>query len=120
MKYFLTLLALSFFLAPVGASAAGNLEDALGNLGRVGQTAGTEEGSIENIVGRVIRTALTLVGTIFFVLMIYAGFLWMTARGDEAKVEKAQSIIKAAMIGLVIVVAAYAITVFVTGAFEKL
>jgi ABC-type phosphate transport system auxiliary subunit len=45
--------------------------------------------------------------------MIVAGFQWMTAAGNETKVEKALSMIKTAVIGLIIVLAAYAITYFI-------
>ena len=38
--------------------------------------------------------------------------LWMTARGNESQAEKAKNLITAAIIGLVIVVAAYSITYF--------
>lgn len=66
----------------------------------------------ENI-GNIIKVALSLVGTIFLALTVYAGFLWMTAQGDESKVEKAQNIIRAAVIGLIIALSAYGITKFV-------
>jgi hypothetical protein len=52
-------------------------------------------------------------GVIFLVLTIYGGFIWMNARGRETEVEKAQGIIRATVIGLAIVVAAYAISYFV-------
>jgi len=42
--------------------------------------------------------------------MIYAGYLWMLARGNEQEVEKAKNIIIYAVIGLVVVLSAYAIT----------
>jgi len=45
----------------------------------------------------------TLLGFAFFILIIYAGFIWMTARGNEEEIKKAQTILKRAMIGLVIV-----------------
>lgn len=115
---------LSFFffvfslLFPSFSYTQGNLENALGNLGTVGQRAGTTETEVENVLGSVIRSALTLVGTIFFVLMIYAGYLWMTARGKEEQIEKAKNIISASIIGLVIIASAYAITVFVTARFQ--
>jgi hypothetical protein len=63
----------------------------------------------------VITTALSLVGSIFLGLMIYAGILWMTAAGEEDKVTKAKNILKAAIIGLAVTMSAYAITAFVTG-----
>ena len=45
--------------------------------------------------------------------MVYAGFLWMNARGDDSQIEKAQDIIRAAIIGMAITVGAYSITAFV-------
>jgi len=39
--------------------------------------------------------------------------LWLTAAGEESKVEKAMGILKTAVIGLVIILAAYSITYFV-------
>ena len=73
----------------------------------------TDETSLSQTIGGVIKAALSLVGTIFLALTVYAGFLWMTAAGDESKVEKAQNIIRSAVIGLVIALGAYGITTFV-------
>ncbi len=65
------------------------------------------------IVGSIIYPFLGLLGAVFVVLMIYAGFLYMTAQGNEDQVEKAKTIIKNAVIGVVIISLAYAITNFV-------
>jgi len=51
--------------------------------------------------------------------MVYAGYIWMIARGDEAKVEKAKDTIVNCIIGVVIVVGAYAITSFIITQFNK-
>ena len=48
--------------------------------------------------------------------MIYGGFMWMQARGNEEYVRKAKEIIWSAVIGLVIIGAAYALTTFIVGA----
>ncbi len=80
---------------------------------KAGYDAGTNEQSFAELIGTVIKTVLSFVGVIFLVLMVYAGFLWMTARGDEAKIEKSQDIIRSSIIGLVIMVGAYSITSFV-------
>ncbi len=69
--------------------------------------------TLSESVGKVIKAALGLVGTIFLALTIYAGFLWMTASGNEEQVTKAQNIIQRASLGLIIVLAAYGLTVFV-------
>jgi|WetSurMetagenome_2_1015567.scaffolds.fasta_scaffold19938_5 hypothetical protein len=66
--------------------------------------------------GAVIYSLLSLLGIIFLGLTIYGGILWMTAEGKEDQVEKAQKIITQAVIGLVIVLAAYAISIFVVNA----
>ena len=65
------------------------------------------------IIGGVIKILLSFLGVIFLVLLIYGGYLWMMDRGEEALAKKAKDIIKNAIIGLVIVLAAYAITDFV-------
>ena len=64
----------------------------------------------ESMISKVITTALTFVGVIFLVLAIYGGYTWMIARGNEQEVEKAKNIIIYAVIGLVVVLSAYAIT----------
>lgn len=71
--------------------------------------------SVPEIIGGLIQAALGFVGVIFLVLMLYAGFLWMTARGNNEQVTKAKDLITGAIIGIVIVASAYAITSFVVG-----
>ena len=69
--------------------------------------------SVTTIIGDVVGTALSLVSVLFFGLMLYAGIKWMLARGDEGEATKALDTIMAAIIGLVVVLASYAITTFV-------
>jgi len=64
-------------------------------------------------VGRFVSILLSVLGVLFTVLIVYAGFLWMTASGDETKVEKAKKIISSSIIGLIIILMAYSITNFV-------
>jgi len=86
----------------------------MGRLESVGTAAGVSTTtSLESTVGFIINIVLSLIGVIMVVLIIYAGFLWMTAAGEPKKVEKAKDILQAAIIGLVIVLAAYAIASFV-------
>jgi hypothetical protein len=78
-----------------------------------GYAAATSDTTLSEIIGTVIKIALELVGVIFLGLMVYAGFIWMTARGDQEEANKAKGIIKTSIIGLIIVLAAYSITSFV-------
>jgi hypothetical protein len=73
--------------------------------------------TLAEYIGAGIQAALSLVGVIFLILVVYAGIKWMTARGESAPVEDAKKTIQAAIIGLVVVALAYAITSFVTGIF---
>ncbi len=77
------------------------------------QESGLGTTNISVIVSNVIKILLSFLGIIFVVLIIYAGFLWMTAAGDENKISKAKTLIAGAIIGLAIVLAAYAITYYV-------
>jgi len=70
----------------------------------------------ESMISKVITTALEFVGVIFLVLAIYGGYIWMIARGNEQEIEKAKNTLIAAIIGMVIVVAAYAISYYVINA----
>lgn len=69
--------------------------------------------TILNRVGDIVALLLSFVGIIFLILTVYAGFLWMTAQGNSSQVEKAKDLLINAIIGLVIVSAAYSITLFV-------
>ncbi len=69
--------------------------------------------SVPAAINILINAALSLLGVIFIILIILAGFKWMTSSGDAKKVEEARENIKNAVIGLVVVLAAYAITKFV-------
>jgi uncharacterized iron-regulated membrane protein len=105
-------LSISAFFLPLVARAQ-DLGSGLLNDTAV-KNAGYQSGvSVEQIVGVVINAVLSLLGVVFLVLIVYGGYLWMIARGDESKVEKAKDTISRSIIGLVIVLAAYAITYFV-------
>ncbi len=64
------------------------------------------------IIGRIIQIVLSLLGAIAVILVIYAGFVWMTSGGDEEKIGRARNILKNAAIGLLIIVCSWAIVTF--------
>lgn len=61
-------------------------------------------------IGLVVNGLLGFLGILFFVLILYGGFLWMTAGGNEEQVTKARKLVTNSVIGLLIVLLAYAIT----------
>lgn len=111
------LFILSFvFLGGQKVLARPTLQNALGNVGTVATGAGVgDKKDVSEIVSNVIKTALSVVGIIFFILIVYGGFNWMMARGNEQQITKSKNTVFAAVIGLVVVLGAYAITAFVGG-----
>jgi hypothetical protein len=111
----LFLLSLGFFSSVPTVSA----EDY--GLGATAGAANLMQGreSVPVLTGNIIGTALSMISVIFFVLMVYGGFMWMTAHGDESQITKARETIIAAVIGIVIILASYAITKFVMGAVDQ-
>lgn len=61
----------------------------------------------------VINIILGLLGIIFLGLAIYGGFLWMTAGGKIDQVKRSKDLLAQAVLGLTVVLLAYAITFFV-------
>ena len=74
---------------------------------------GISENFIQTRAGQIISFVLSFVGVLFLGLMIYSGLLWMTAQGNETKVTKAKDLLINAVVGLIIVFAAYTITAFI-------
>src|SRR3989339_203217 len=64
-------------------------------------------------VGKIVKIFLSFIGVIFLILMIYGGYVWMMARGNEQEVNKAQKIIQMAVIGMIIVLSAYTATILI-------
>ncbi len=94
------------FVSP--ASAAFGLEETGGEAGLYNEKGGNP--TLAARAGDLIGAALTFTSVIFFLLMLYGGFMWMTARGNEEKSTKALKTILGAILGLVIVISAYALT----------
>lgn len=111
--FFCFLILLSFlFVSPTLAYKT--ISAAPDNLGSTVLPTGISKTELPTAAGNFIRVALTLVGTVFLALMIYGGFTWMTAQGAEDKITKAKETIIAASIGIAVILAAFAITTFIT------
>ena len=121
MKYLPLLLCLIIIpvllFSPLILNAASLSKDIEGSLSNVGKGAGYKEikssGGLPQLVGKIINIFLSVLGVIFVILIIYGGYTWMTAYGDKTKLDKAKDLINNAVIGLIIVLSAYAISSFV-------
>ncbi len=67
----------------------------------------------------ITQTALTLIGIIFTILLIYGGFLYLTSQGEEKKISAGKKTITAAIVGLIIIISGYSITYFIARELEQ-
>lgn len=120
-----SLFLLFFLFLPVFVSASNFFEESTGlkktaeKTGHTSQKLFGEGSSIEWGAGSIINVVLSFIGVIFMILMIYGGVLWMIAMGNDQRVEKAKNIITQSIIGLFIVLLAYAISFFVINIFTS-
>lgn len=100
---------------PISAVLAANpFDTAKSNVGEVGGAADIGgETDLMVVIGNIINVVLGFLGVLLLFYFIYAGFLWMTDAGGGKGKEKAMGMMKSAVIGLIIIVAAYAISNFV-------
>lgn len=113
IKTTILLAVFSVFFLPMFCSAANFGLTEAGNISGLKTNKISEAGSIPSMLGDVVSIVLSLVGIFFFILVLYAGFTWMTAAGSAEKVGKAKSILMSGAIGLVIVLSAYTISSYV-------
>lgn len=69
--------------------------------------------TIGSFISNVYATALTIAGIVLFVMLIVASFKWMSSGDDSKAKESAQSTIMNAIIGIVIIVVAWSLTVII-------
>jgi len=79
----------------------------------IGEVAGLGEAELSSVIARIIRAVLGFLGVVAVIIILWGGFMWMTSGGAEDKVKSARKLIIMGIIGLAIVLAAYAIASFV-------
>ncbi|MBT4277337.1 hypothetical protein HOD96_01145 [Candidatus Falkowbacteria bacterium] len=79
-----------------------------------GKTDCDSDVNLSLVIGKIIGALLSFLGVIFFVLIVYGGFMWMTAGGKPEQVDKARKVIVNSTIGLIIILSAYVVTYLIT------
>ncbi|MBI5404760.1 MAG: hypothetical protein HY976_00885 [Candidatus Kerfeldbacteria bacterium] len=109
-KTIVSIASLGILVLPFAASAATPFT--VENFGgQVGLGTADLKGTIVNIISWV----LGIVSLVAVVMIIIGGLQWMTSGGNEEKVEKAKKTISSAVVGIVIVILAWAIVIFTAG-----
>ena len=91
---------------------ASSFINGLKNTGEVGaHYPSAEAANPESFLLKMLGGTLApiMIGVIAMIILIYGGYTWMTARGDEQKVEKAKTMITNTIIAIIVVFSAYAI-----------
>jgi hypothetical protein len=95
--------------------AQSNIDDLAwdGQRQNIQQTTGLGDRSPQLVIASVIRIFLGFLGIIAVGLILYAGLLWMTSGGNADQVDKAKRILRNAIIGLLLILSAFAIATFI-------
>jgi len=102
----------SFLPALEGLTGANT---ALTNVG-TGLGTSSQTTDLPTLIGNIISVGLGFMGVLLVVMIVYAGFIYATSQGDDAKIKSAKKMISSSIVGLVLVVAAYAIASYVISA----
>ena len=106
-KIFLLFLIISFIALPFLSLAVDT------GLNTTAGEAKLIETDIAVFAGNIIRAVLGLLGILILIFILYGGYLWLVSGGNDQMVKKAKDILTSAFIGLIIVLAAMAITTFI-------
>jgi hypothetical protein len=92
-------------------------DELFGGAGATGEAfasdAGLGDAKLVPAIASIIRVAMGFLGIIAVIIILLGGFKWMTAAGNDEKVKEAKKLIVSGIIGLVIILSAYAIANFV-------
>jgi hypothetical protein len=110
---FLPLMMLALVFPAILAALPANAQINIGQ--QHAQNIGLGNRDPKSIIVGVIQVILGFLGLLAVILILYGGFKWMMSRGDEAEVESARKIIVAGVIGLLIILAAWGISLWVIG-----
>jgi len=102
--------AVAGVLASTGMVFAGDTKAATSPIGNISiEVPAAYSSDVGDIFNKVLGFVLVIAGILVFAYLIWGGVEWITSGGDSGKTEKARNKITGAIVGLVILVSAYAI-----------
>jgi len=114
IRPFIIFSVLSLFVAPFTSRAQGD------RFGLVyGEATGLGTRDIRATAVEIINAALELLGIIFLLMILLGGFRWMTAGGNDEAVDAAKKTLGQAIVGVIIIFIAFALTRFVFSVLEQ-
>ena len=113
LAIFSTIQLITFASLAQPALADPSLFNSQTGINEIGKVYGNQQTDIRVVIANIIQIVLGFLAIIFLVLTLYAGFRYMTAAGNEEQTKKALSQITDAVIGLVVVIASWALVSFI-------
>ena len=107
------LVAFSLMLMPMMASAQTAGDWGINDLAETDDPINIGTRSIENTVAGVVNIVLGFLGILATLIILWGGFKWMTSQGNSDSIDDAKKMIGAGVVGLVIILTAYAVSRFV-------
>ena len=98
-------------MAQTGGTSTGTVETDFG-ITKIENSIPLGTGDFTLTITRLINVVLGLLGVVAVVIILVAGFKWMTAGGNDEKVGEARKMLFAGIIGLAIILSAWAIAKF--------
>ena len=123
-KYIFIIISLVFLTTGSICSAQlTNLSDMYTNTKNFAESSKYQEADVTSLpimIAKAIRVFLGVLGVVFIILIISAGWSWFSAGGDPSKVKKAKELLINSTIGLIIIFSAYSITYFIFSSADSL
>ncbi|MCD4693870.1 hypothetical protein K8R62_00755 [bacterium] len=107
-------LLLIILVIPYFVFATPSPADRLTNVGEAGGYASADADTLAVFIGQIVNAFLSFLGIIFITLIILGGYKWMTARGNEEQAKEGTTILRRAIIGLIITAGSWAIWLFIS------
>ena len=113
-----TVLAMALFiimpLLAMALAVPANAQLSTGNIGvDYAENIGLGNKDPRDMAVSIIQVILGFLAIIVVIIILFGGFKWMTAGGNEDKVAEAKKLISAGIVGLVIILASWGIARFV-------
>ena len=121
LKQIITTVIIMLGVVLVPLSATANAVNVFGGCSG-GNTAGaicaSQGDSLKKLMGNIVNILIYISGSIAVIVIIIGGIKYVTSGGDSGQMSNAKDTILYAVIGLVVIVMAYAIVNFVLGAIK--
>lgn len=117
MKKIIVVFLFSLILIPFYGALAVGSDNSTGVTANANITPGAgvnlknpiKVNSPQQLIGQVINSVLGIVGSIALLMFIWGGFLWMTAAGNDEKIQQGKKTLTWSALGLVVIFSSYAL-----------